>query len=464
MIVTAVIAECNPFHNGHRYLARKARELTGADYVVAVMSGPFVQRGAPAVLDKYTRTQMALCGGVDLVAELPAVYALSQAEQFAAGGVRIADAMGCDFLCFGCENDNLSCLTAAAQLFNEEPDDYWEVLSGGLRSGLSYPAAREAAACELLLKRTPEIFSSKEDITGLLQGPNNILAISYLQALLRSGSRMEPVAVKRIGSGHRDGLLREEKTPRETDPDSVPAPILLAEDAVPGTIRSSGSGQRRGKAAPRIYPSAQAIREVLTDSIETHRFLSAYPALRSGVPNSTYDLLCDARSRQLFQTEDDYSVMLRYRLLQMNREEILSCCGQNEDFANRLMHCRSGWNSVTQLTGLLKHKSRTWSGISRILFRMLLNMDDAAESAAAAAAPYVRVLGMRRDAAPLLKEWKAAGVPLLINLAEDEKALSAAQMDLLKTDLFAANLYDAVTELKTGAEPDHEYTRRFLTV
>ena len=465
MKIAAIIAEYNPFHNGHRYLAQTVRERTGADFVVSVMSGCFVQRGAPALLDKYTRTRLALESGIDLVIELPVVYALGQADQFASGAVRVLDALGCDFLGFGCEDDDLGRLREAAALFDEEPDDYWDILSGALKEGVSYPAAREKAACASLRQRNPEIFPSDEAVQTLLRGSNNILAISYLAAMHHIKSAMEPVPVLRIGSGHRETLLPETPNPSSDDPSAVPEPILLQpEGVIPGSIASDGTGQIRGKVSPRLYPSARAIREVLADSCRTHRFLSAYPALRRSVNAAVYEALQDARTHQTLQSEDDYTVMLRYRLLQADRAEILSACGQNEGLANRLGHHRSGWQSVTELITDVKHKGYTWTGISRALFRLLLNIDDAAETAAAQLS-YARVLGMRTEASGILQEWKSsAGIPVILSLTDDTKNLTETQKMLLVKDLFAADLYAAATELKTGILQENEYTRKFLRI
>ena len=466
MKIAAVIAEFNPFHNGHRYLVQTLKKQTDADYLVAVMSGDFVQRGAPALLDKYTRANMALQAGVDLVLELPAVYALSAADQFALGGVKILDALGCNVLGFGCEDDDLERLSEAAALFEEEPDDFWEALSAALREGLSYPAAREQAACRCLTQRAPEIFPTEESVQELLSGPNNTLAISYLQAIRRLHSPMTPVPIARIGSAHGDDLLPSSAGDPEKPAAQGASPILRAEEGIiPGTIRSSGKGQVAGHVAPRLYASAGAIRAVMHDCAATHRFLSAYPALKQSVPGQVYDVLSGTKGGLSCQFEDDYTVMLRYALLKQDKDSLLSYCGQNESFANRLLHHRDGWQSVTELTELLKHKSRTYTGISRTLFRILLGIDEATGAAAAAEPAYARVLGMRQEASEILSAWRQADdLPVIVRLAEDSSILSEPQRRMLKLDLFAADLYESVQELKTGEAAESEYARRLLTV
>ena len=176
--ITGIIAEYNPFHNGHAYQIEQARLLTGCDFLVVVMSGDYVQRGAPAVFDKYTRARMALACGADLVLELPVACSCASAEFFASGAVSLLDGLGCvDFLCFGSESGNLQSLMEPARILAKESPVFQEALRRGLSLGLSFPAARKEAfrAC-----------ASNPDILDL---PNNILGIEYLKALLQRESK-----------------------------------------------------------------------------------------------------------------------------------------------------------------------------------------------------------------------------------------------------------------------------------
>ncbi len=192
MKIVGIITEYNPFHNGHQYQAMQAKALSGADCAVAVMSGNFVQRGEPAICDKWSRAHMAVSCGVDLVIELPAVYAMQSAEYFAMGGVRLLDAMGADFISFGVEDDCLDALTRAADLLCTEPQGFKDMLAEGLAEGLSFPEARARAAAHY-------------GAVSVLATPNNILAVEYLKAMRRIGAKMQPVPVKRRGSQH-DGF------------------------------------------------------------------------------------------------------------------------------------------------------------------------------------------------------------------------------------------------------------------
>ena len=145
-MAVGIICEYNPFHNGHAYQIQKARELTGCDFVVVVMSGDFVQRGAPALMEKHVRAEMTLLGGADLVLEMPLQTATASAEGFAAGGVSLLDGLGVvDELCFGSECGDTETLMNIAQILVKEPFEYRKLLQQNLRTGMSFPAARSSA-------------------------------------------------------------------------------------------------------------------------------------------------------------------------------------------------------------------------------------------------------------------------------------------------------------------------------
>ncbi len=206
MKVLGIVAEYNPFHNGHLYHVQTARALTGAECIVAVMSGNFTQRGEPAIVDKWARTEMALFNGVDLVIELPCVYAMSSAEFFAFGAVRLLDSLGAvDTMCFGSEAGSLEELDQIASILSDEPADYKAALKSALSDGKSFPAARQEALSAYL-----KIRHGQDILSGLLENPNNILGIEYLKALRRLNSRIIPVTVKRFGNEYHSSELTGE--------------------------------------------------------------------------------------------------------------------------------------------------------------------------------------------------------------------------------------------------------------
>ena len=173
MKTAAIIAEYNPFHNGHQYHIKETRRQTGADYIIVAMSGNFTQRGTPAVTDKYTRTRMALLGGADLVLELPVLFAAGSAGDFAFGAVSLLDKLHVvDFLSFGSEAGTLKIIQQAAQLLADEPPVFGEILRREMQNGNSFAKARFTALNTVLKDPLPE-------------GPNNLLALEYCHALHR---------------------------------------------------------------------------------------------------------------------------------------------------------------------------------------------------------------------------------------------------------------------------------------
>ncbi|NTV90828.1 MAG: nucleotidyltransferase family protein, partial [Clostridiales bacterium] len=210
MSVLGIIAEYNPFHNGHLYHLRKSRLLTGARYVVCVMSGNFIQRGGPAIADKWSRAEMALSCGADLVIELPAVYAMSSAEYFAGGGVSLLNSLGIvDFLSFGSECGNLDEMKTLAEILSSEPAEYKAFLKDALDTGISYPAARESALMKYLSRTSCNGFPDEAlKLAGIIKSPNNILGIEYLKAIMRTGSVIKPVTVGRTGSAYNSEELQ----------------------------------------------------------------------------------------------------------------------------------------------------------------------------------------------------------------------------------------------------------------
>ena len=281
MTITAVIAEYNPFHNGHAYQLAKARELTGADYLVVIMSGDFVQRGAPAILDQHDRAELALLGGADLILQLPCHFALGSAQHFARGAVSLLTALGCvDFLCFGSEYGDTAPFLELADVLLHEPEEYRELLSGLLRNGLSFPTARAQALSAYFSDSASFSSLSKEELDTFLKEPNNILGIEYVQALLLSQSRIRPVTIRREGSGYHEGAL-----------------------------------------FTHALPSATAMRNLLFSNPHKDLELSA---LASCMPEAVFHAFQNAVASHGLLTADDFSLLLAARLLTETKESLSS--------------------------------------------------------------------------------------------------------------------------------------------
>ena len=316
MTITAVIAEYNPFHNGHAYQLAKARELTGADYLVVIMSGDFVQRGAPAILDQHDRAELALLGGADLILQLPCHFALGSAQHFARGAVSLLTALGCvDFLCFGSEYGDTAPFLELADVLLHEPEEYRELLSGLLRNGLSFPTARAQALSAYFSDSASFSSLSKEELDTFLKEPNNILGIEYVQALLLSQSRIRPVTIRREGSGYHEGAL-----------------------------------------FTHALPSATAMRNLLFSNPHKDPELSA---LASCMPEAVFPAFQNAVASHGLLTADDFSLLLAARLLTETKESLCSYLDLSPNLANRILRQRHACSSFLEFAMQLKTKEMT---------------------------------------------------------------------------------------------------------
>jgi len=189
MKILGIVAEYNPFHNGHKYHIDTAKKIVNPDATFCVMSGNFVQRGEPAIYNKFIRANTAIKNGMDIVFELPVSFCLSSAETFAMKAVSILANTGITHLSFGCETDDIDLLNKIADLITNEPDNYKTILKENLKQGISYPKAREIAVNNIIPN-------------DVLKSPNNILAIEYLKALKRLKSNIIPVPVKRYKTNY----------------------------------------------------------------------------------------------------------------------------------------------------------------------------------------------------------------------------------------------------------------------
>lgn len=401
--ITGIIAEYNPFHNGHAYQIEQARLLTGCDFLVVVMSGDYVQRGAPAVFDKYTRTRMALACGADLVLELPVACSCASAEFFASGAVSLLDGLGCvDFLCFGSESGDLQSLMEPARILAKESPVFQEALRRGLSLGLSFPAARKEAfrAC-----------ASNPDILDL---PNNILGIEYLKALLQRESSIKPVTIKREGQGYHDTLL------------------------------DSG------------FASASGIRRFLK---QEEAPLSALPALKESLPDPVMEVLKDTLAHTLPVWEEDFSMLLRYELLRQSASDLTRYADISPDLGRRLKNCADKFSSFSEFVALVKTKDVTYTRITRALFHILLNLtgEDTRNSVSM---PYARILGFRKDHSRILGLLKEnSRIPIIPKAADYKTYLTPDLQPLFEKDLFAANLYETIAAAKQKRAFLHDLKR-----
>ena len=426
MKTVGIIAEYDPFHNGHLYQMQEARRRAGADYVVVVMSGDFVQRGEPAMLDKWTRAEMAIRCGADLVLELPVSVSTGSAEFFARGGVSLLSSLGVtDALSFGYEStapsalmpsgtgiqEDLSCLEQAADFFSrEETDAYRTKLKRLLASGMTYAQARVEAYAE-----TADSPVSEE----LLKSPNNILAVEYLKAIRRLGSGMSVIPVPRNGAGYHDPVLP------------------LAEEAGSTALRDTAMTAESGQSLP---ASASGIRNALLRGESVARYM----------PQDAYVLMTEQLAANRTLILSDLDLLLHESLLRLSdRLEEYSDVGV--DLANRIRALLGGYTGFESFAMQLKTRQVTLTRVKRSLLHILLGIRDTAAPAA-----YARVLGFRQSAQPLLHRIsRESSVPMITKLP---KAIPEG----LDQDLHAAHMWEMLVCHRTGRPLLSEYQRQLI--
>ncbi|SES99911.1 nucleotidyltransferase [[Clostridium] polysaccharolyticum] len=393
-LAVGIIAEYNPFHNGHLYQLNEAKRLSGAEFLVVVMSGSFVQRGVPAFLSKTSRTRMALENGADLVLELPVRYATGSAEYFSLGAVSLLENIGViDCLCFGSESGATSEMKIIADLIQKNCDDFNNSIGKHLKSGLSYPAARE----KTLINHCDSL--SQVQIKELISSPNNILGIEYLKALSLLKSSIKPFTIKRKQTGYHD-------------------PSLSVENSKECAIHS-----------------ASAIRA----SLEKNFFL---PNIKQSVPESVYQILNNEKGYPV--TSKMLSDMLYYAIASSTIEELASYQDVTYDLARTIKKSLNQFKDYEQFISVLKSKQFTYTRISRSLLHILLKMPAYSLKGLSSEeiAPYARILGFRRCASRLLKEIKQnCTIPMITKMADAKNMLSTASYEMLSQDVFSTSLY-----------------------
>ena len=448
MDTLGIIAEYNPFHNGHLYQIKQIKKMTGAKSIVAVMSGDFVQRGTPAWTDKYLRTQMALSQGIDMVFELPVTFSASSAESFARAGISLLTTLGfIDGVCFGTECGNLPLLQEIAAFLSNPPDSFDETIQNLTARGLSYPAARQRALDTFWsepAKEYPNIFSDS----------NNILALEYLKAIVQLKSPLIPFLILRQGNSYHDTSL-------------------------------SGS-----------FPSASAIRKSSTAITAANSFSqnakctskhqSFLNAVNTALPAHVFALLQEHTDRYPI-TEDYFSDLLYYRLLHLSKMDN-TVLDMTEDIFHRIEKNLPDFESYSGFTAKVKTKQYTYSRISRVLLHCLLDITTtpafmhSPQSAVPAVSPfpyvpYARLLGFRSEKSFLLRH--KSSIPVITkpadglskihafyhSLADSSLILPMQHINnyidyacvLYEKDIFASNLYRQVQCNTLGCSRPNEY-------
>lgn len=371
MNVVGIIAEYNPFHEGHAYQIQKAKEQCGAEFAVVVMNGDFVQRGEPAIFDKYTRTKEALLGGADLIFELPVRFGLSSAGDFAMGGVLALNALPfVTHLCFGTETGDLTPLLQAASFLCDEPDSYRTRVKHFVKQGILYPKARSLAlAAESGLP------------TETWDSPNNILGLEYCVALQKLHSKIKPFTIRREGHGYHDN-----DTPALSD-----------------------------------FPSATFLREKIRKAGEKENL-----------------------------SLSDFSSLIGYSLL--TAKDLCRIKDITPDLSDRIRNELPKYREINEFVKTIKNPSLTTGRIKRSFFQCLFDIEKEEP-----VMPYLRVLGMKKEASSLLSQKENASCQILTKLAFDVPKMDDTAKKLFAKDLLASDLYRQVFCHKYNQTLPNEY-------
>ncbi len=371
MNVVGIIAEYNPFHKGHAYQIQKAKEQCGAEFAVVVMNGDFVQRGEPAIFDKYTRTKEALLGGADLIFELPVRFGLSSAGDFAMGGILALNALPfVTHLCFGTETGDLTPLLQAATFLCDEPDSYRTRVKHFVKQGILYPKARSLAlAAESGLP------------TETWDSPNNILGLEYCVALQKLHSKIKPFTIRREGQGYHDN-----DTPALSD-----------------------------------FPSATFLRKQIRKAGEKENL-----------------------------SLSDFSSLIGYSLF--TAKDLCRIKDITPDLSDRIRNELPKYREINEFVKTIKNPSLTTGRIKRSFFQCLFDIEKEEP-----VMPYLRVLGMKKEASSLLSQKENASCQILTKLAFDVPKMDDTAKKIFAKDLLASDLYRQVFCHKYNQTLPNEY-------
>lgn len=399
--VVGSVAEYNPFHNGHMYHLEKAKEQSGAQYSICVMSGNFVQRGNSSIVNKWKKAEMALLNGIDLVIELPTIYSVASAEGFSLGAIKLLESLKIvDAISFGTETDDYAALNNISSVVCEEPKKYKDLLNQELKKGLSFPKARENA---LML-----YFDNNKRYANILNSSNNILAIEYLKSLKKIKSVIQPVPVKREKVYYNDNTIVDE------------------------------------------FASATAIRNLL----KTKQFSD----IRKVVPKTTYEILTkETELGNVVLDLSNYEREIIYNLRKMTVEEIAELPDVNEGLEHSLKNAANFSNDINNLINIVKTKRYTQTRIQRILICALLGITKKDVAMAKKFTPYVRVLGFNEKGKELISRIKKANpkLPVITSVKRfKDTNTNKTYNRLLDIDIFSTDVYTLACQSDSIANSD----------
>ena len=398
--VLGVVAEYNPLHNGHIYHLEQSKKLADCNYSIAVLGGNFTQRGDASIVNKWSKAEMALQAGFDLVLELPTLYATSSAENFADGAIKVLDSLKVvDAISFGSEIGDLDKLDSIAEVLYKEPKEYSTILQRELKEGVSYAKAQENAINTYL----------KKSCSKILNSPNNILSIEYLKALKRRKSSMVPVTIK-----------------REVD------------------------------------NSSAQVKKVLASSTEIRSMIAKKKNVKTLIPKSTFNVLRESiRNGELVLDLNEFEDAILYSLRKMSVEEIAMLPNISEGLENKIKKASNEYNSLENVIEEIKSKRYPETRVKRILIHSLLGITQKDIDMSKRVIPYIRVLGFTARGQKMISAISKKNPKLNIIVSVKhfmEQSSNKNLIKMLSTDILATNIYTLAYSSNGIANLD--YTRK----
>ena len=414
MKILGLITEYNPFHNGHLYHLNISKKITGATHTIAIMSGNFVQRGEPAIVHKWERAKMAVKSGVDLVIELPALYACSTAEIFAYGAISLLDSLkAVNCVSFGSEAGDLNLLSKIADILVDPPSQFSIILKNYINSGFAFPIARSKAIIKYLEKIEHYKIDKLILINNTIKNPNNILGIEYLKAIKQLDSSIVPITI-----GRKSAPYGNKKIPTDT------------------------------------VASATAIR----NHILSNKPLSNIDHV---IPNFTFDILLsniDAGFAPISNRNFEKSILTILR--RSNLDDIKNVFDVVEGLENKILRCSVKANTLPELYNCIKSKRYTLTRLQRILTHVLLNIDksDIFYCNKNGGPRYARILAFNTKGREILRALKnSSSIPIISNLKYYRPQNEAARK-MLDIDIRATNIYSLAFKNKMPIKAPLDYT------
>ena len=416
MIVAGIIAEYNPFHNGHLYQIKRIKEKLNPDYIIVVLGNNFSQRGETCILDKFDKTKVALSYGVDLVIEMPTIFSCSSAEHFAMAGVRLLNSLGIvTHLCFGTESNNLDKMIQISSTLVKEPISFKNTLKNELKKGFSFPVARSNAL--------HEYFKNDNEIKEILSLPNNILAIEYIKELLRLKSNIKPYLIKRNGPGFYSAEIKDN------------------------------------------ISSATNIRNLIKDNENIEKF----------IPEETNKLINEYKNNYLKLIDiDDFSDILLYKLKTLSSKDLENINEVREGIQNTLLETSKKYFTISEIVSNSKSKRFTYTSITRIISYILLNVTkDDFKKAKDSFPKYVRILGFKSSSEKLLSEITKTNIKnkskttIITNvnkfIKENEKNKSKKIKSIIN-ELQKEITYNNIYHIKLDNKTNSDYTQKMIVL